>query len=231
MLISVIVPVYNEKDTLLKILNKLQILNQKYKLEIIVVNDGSTDESNKIIEKNSTLYFKAINLEKNLGKCKAVIEGLKNISGDYIFIQDADLEYEPQDMLKFIDKIENNGADMVMGSRFIAAERSVLHFWHMIGNKFISFIFNILHNTTFTDIYCCYCLFKRENIDVSKLKSFGWGQHAEILSYNVKKSKKIYEVAVSYSGRTYEEGKKIGYLNIFEVVYWIFLTKFKTLFD
>ena len=116
-----------------------------------------------------------------------------------------------------------------MGSRFISEHRSVLYFWHMIGNKFVTFLFNILNNTTFTDIYCCYFLFKRKNLDISKLKSFGWGQQAEILSYLVKESKKIYEIGVSYSARNYDEGKKIRYFNVFEVIYWIFITKFKTI--
>ena len=101
----------------------------------------------------------------------------------------------------------------------------------MLGNKFITFLFNFLNNTTFTDIYCCHCFFKKENLPVSKLKSFGWGQQAEILTYLLNNSKKIYETSVSYNGRKYYEGKKIRYYHIFEVVYWILLSKIKTLFN
>ena len=151
--------------------------------------------------------------------------------GEYIFFQDADLEYNPDDIVKFLDKIENYGADMVMGSRFISEERSVLHFWHMKGNKFITFIFNILNNTTFTDIYCCYCLFIRKNLPINRLRSKGWGQQAEILTYLTKNSKKIFETAVDYDGRSYSEGKKIRYHHVFEVIYWICITKIKVLFS
>ena len=114
-----------------------------------------------------------------------------------------------------------------MGSRFIGTRRSVLHFWHMLGNKFITFIFNFLNNTTFTDIYCCYCMFRRNSIDVKNLKCNNWGQQAEILTYVVNKNSKIFEIGVNYHGRTYNEGKKIRYYDVFSVIYWIFATKIK----
>ena len=118
-----------------------------------------------------------------------------------------------------------------MGSRFIGINRSVLNFWHMVGNKMITFLFNFLNNTTFSDIYCCYCLFERKNLQVEKLKSNGWGQQAEILTYLVKNSSKIYEVAVNYNGRTYSEGKKIRYIHAIDVIYWILITKLKVIFS
>jgi hypothetical protein len=100
----------------------------------------------------------------------------------------------------------------------------------MVGNRFITILFNILNDTTFTDIYCCYCLFKKNYIKPEKLKSIGWGQQAEILTYLVRESSKIYEIAVNYNGRTYKDGKKIKYHNVFEVIFWIVYTKIKTLF-
>jgi len=231
MLISVVIPIFNEENTIFFILKKLQILKLKHQLEIIIVNDGSTDNSEKIISENKALYNKVIHFKKNLGKGKAVIEGLKITNGEFVFIQDADLEYNPQDIIKFINKIENNNSDLIMGSRFISEQRTVLYFWHMIGNKFVTFLFNILNNTTFTDIYCCYFLFKRKNLNILKLKSYRWGQQAEMLTYLVNKSTKIYEIGVSYSGRNYDEGKKIRYFNVFEVMYWIFITKLKTIIN
>jgi len=229
--LSIIVPIFNEENTLIKILNKIQYLNDYCNLEVVLVNDGSTDKTKKIINDNKNLYSKFVNLEKNCGKGKAVIEGLKISTGDYLIIQDADLEYDPRDIVRFIEKIKNHSAELVLGSRFIGNERSILHFWHMVGNKFITLIFNFLNNATFSDIYCCYCLFKRENLKINNLKSFGWGQHAEILSYVYKKSNKVFEIGVNYNARNYSEGKKIKYKHVFEVIYWIFLVRIKNIIN
>jgi len=228
--LTVIIPVFNEEKTLSKILNEVKYLKKLCNLEIILINDGSTDNTKQIIDENKSLYTNAINLDENKGKGNAVIEGLKNANGDYIIIQDADLEYDPRDIEKFLIKIKRNQADCIMGSRFTGSERSVLNFWHMIGNKFITLLFNFLNNTAFTDIYCCYCLFNRNLVNPDKLNSNGWGQQAEILTYVVKNSKKIYEIAVNYNGRTYDDGKKIRYYNIFEVIYWMLNAKIKIFF-
>lgn len=228
--LSIIVPVYNEEKTIIRILEKLKILKSVCDLEIIIVNDGSSDNTKKILEDNKNLYSQAVHIGKNLGKGKAVIEGLKKSSFNYIVFQDADLEYDPEDLKMFIAKINNSNADLIMGSRFIGNERSVLNFWHMVGNKLITLIFNLLNNTTFSDIYCCYLLYKRENLNVNKLKSFKWGQQAEILTHVVKNSKKIYEIGINYDARKYEDGKKIRYYHVFSVIYWIVVTRIKTIF-
>ena len=228
--LSIIIPIYNEEKTLLEVLNKINLLKEFCNLEIIVVNDGSTDNSENIIKKNNKLYNKSINLKQNCGKGKAVIEGIKNCSQEYILIQDADLEYDPKDILEFLEENKKNNYDLIMGSRFIGNKRTVLHFWHMVGNKFITFLFNFLNNTTFSDIYCCYCMFKKNLINVDNLKCKGWGQQAEILTYIVSKKSKIFEIGINYHGRTYTEGKKIRYYDVFSVIYWIVSTKIKKYF-
>ena len=228
-ILSIIIPVFNEENTIINILNEIKYLNKFAELEIIVVNDGSTDKTKELIYQNKNLYSKIIDFKLNRGKGKAVVEGIKKSTGEYIIIQDADLEYDPKDIEKFINTISKNNADCIMGSRFTANERSVLNFWHMVGNKFITLIFNIFNNTAFTDIYCCYCLFKRKLINPENLKSNGWGQQAEILTYVVRNSVKIHEIAVNYNGRTYDDGKKIRYYNVIEVLYWILSTKIKVL--
>ena len=225
--LTLIIPVYNEEKTLLEVLKKIRILEKSCELEIIIINDGSKDNSKKILDDNKKLYTKIIHLEKNSGKGKAVIEGIKKSTKEYIIIQDADLEYEPNDILEFLEENKKYKYDLIMGSRFIGKKRSVLHFWHMIGNKFITFLFNLINNTTFTDIYCCYCMFKKKLINVDKLKCNNWGQQAEILTYVVNKKSKIFEIGISYHGRTYEEGKKIKYYDVFSVIYWIIFTKIK----
>ena len=228
--LSIIIPIYNEEKTILDLLKKTTILEKNCDLELIIVNDGSSDNSKQIIENNKIFYSKFINLEKNLGKGKAVIEGLKRCSGDYVIIQDADLEYDPKDIILFLDKIKDSNYDLIMGSRFIGTQRSVLHFWHMVGNKFITLLFNLLNNTTFTDIYCCYCMFKKDLINPNNLRAFGWGQQAEILTYAINKKSKLFEIAVNYNARNYEEGKKIRYYDVFSVIYWIIITKIKKYF-
>ena len=227
--LSIIIPIHNEERTVKEILNKLQTLHDFAKIEIILVNDGSTDKTKSILIENTNLYDQLIDLPNNNGKGKAVIEGIKKAKNDYIIIQDADLEYDPNDIIYFLKKIDSDESDLIMGSRFIGKHRSVLNFWHMVGNKFITFIFNLINNTTFTDIYCCYCLFKKDNLDANKLKSFGWGQQAEILTYLISNTVKIYESSVGYNARRYEEGKKIRYYHVLEVIYWIIFTRLKIL--
>jgi len=228
--LSIIIPVYNEENTLLDVLKNIKKLKNFCNLEIIVVNDGSTDKTSKVIEDNKELFTKSINLNKNLGKGKAVIEGLKNCNLDYVLVQDADLEYDPLDIKEFIFQIEKFKFDIILGSRFISNNRTVLNFWHMAGNKFISLLFNIINNTTFSDIYCCYLMFKRKDIEVNNLKSFGWGQQAEILTFVTNKNSKIFEIGVRYHGRSYAEGKKIKYYDVFSVIYWILITKIRKFF-
>ena len=225
--LSIIIPVFNEEKTLLSILKKLEILKSKCKLEIIIVNDGSKDNSKEIIESNKNLYSNAIHLMYNSGKGKAVIEGIKNCTHDYILIQDADEEYDPNDYVKFLECSEKFEADLVIGSRFIYDRYTRSHnFLNKIGNSLITLLFNLIYNTTFTDIYCCYIFFKKKLIQPEQLQSKGFEQHAEILSKIVKKGNKFFEVPVNYNGRTIIEGKKIRYYHIFSIIYQMIKNRF-----
>ena len=227
--LSVIVPLYNEERTIVKVLNRLsEIKKQDFVYEVIVINDGSTDNSLSLLEQNKDLYDQLITYEKNNGKGYAVLKGLEAAKGKYIIFQDADLEYDPKDFLKFINLINNFEPDLILGSRFNYSDftRSY-NILNKFGNMFITLIFNLFYNTTFTDIYSCYLCYKKELINKKKLKSKGFGQHAEILCEVVKKGKKFYEVPISYNGRTYEDGKKIKFYHIFEVLYRIVFGRFK----
>ena len=225
MFISIIVPVFNEEKTIKKILKRINELdlwvkNIHLKKEIIVINDKSSDDSKKILQQNPDLYSKLINNDVNRGKGYCIKKGLEISKGDYILIQDADEEYDPNDYNKFIECAEKFDADLVIGSRFIYDKYTRSHnFFNKVGNSLITLIFNLIYNTTFTDIYCCYIFFKKNLITPEKLKSNGFEQHAEILCSLVKKGNKFFEVPVNYNGRTINEGKKIRYYHIFSIFY------------
>tara|TARA_Y100000992_G_scaffold285233_1_gene236045 strand:- start:1071 stop:1760 length:690 start_codon:yes stop_codon:yes gene_type:complete len=224
MKISILIPLYNEENTVIEILEKVNKQNNEtISLEIIVIDDGSTDGSAELLSKNVQLYNHFIKLKKNSGKGAAIKEGLKIATGDYILFQDADLEYDPNDYSKIFYVIENFNAEVIIGSRNLSPDYiRVYNFFHKLGNKVITGIFNLLNNTTFTDIYSCYLCIKKESVDINKIKSKGWEQHAEILSLAIQNSTIHYEVPISYSGRTFEEGKKIKGRHVFKVIYMIF---------
>ena len=224
MQISIIVPVYNEDKTIKKILKKINTLkiwnDSNFQKEIIVVDDKSTDETSKILKENSDLFSKLITNERNYGKGFSVKKALEVSTGNYILIQDADEEYDPNDYEKFIECIQKFNADLVIGSRFIYDKYTRSHnFFNKVGNTLITFLFNLIYNTTFTDIYCCYIFFKRDLLSSDNLKSKGFEQHAEILCKLVKKGNKFFEVPVNYNGRTISEGKKIRFYHIFSIIF------------
>ena len=225
--VSIIIPLFNEENTIIELLEKVnKQKNKSSLLEIIVIDDGSTDNSRKLVDSNKNLYSKFIKLDKNLGKGGAVREGIKVAKGEYILFQDADLEYSPEDYQKIFRVIENFNAEVVIGSRNLSPEYiRVYNYFHKLGNIFVTGLFNLLFNTTFTDIYSCYLCIKREHIDPNKIKSNGWEQHAEILATAIKKSNIYYEVPISYSGRTFDEGKKIKGRHVFAVIFMIIKKK------
>ena len=229
--LNILIPVYNEEKTIIEVLVKLNKVCKPIKNKnIIVVDDGSTDNTHRLLEKNKKLYNKLVTSEVNKGKGNAIILGLNEVSGGYILIQDADLEYDPSEIPRLWEMVKSNDIDVLLTTRMSGSPLTRVHyFWHKLGNKSITLMFNLINNTTFTDIYSGYVIFKRKLIDTKNLKFYGWGQQAEILTYLKKKSKKIYEAPISYKGRTYEEGKKINIYAMAPVIFAIIWTKLRIL--
>jgi len=227
--ISIIVPAFNEESTISIIVDKLLnlYLVNNIKKEIIIVNDCSTDNTEhliqNIIKTNPTAEIIYIKHEKNLGKGAAIHSGIKNATGDYLIIQDADLEYDPSEINKLLKPVLDGYADVVYGSRFIGgAPHRILFFWHTIGNKFLTFLSNFFTNLNLTDMETCYKLFKTSIIKTISLQEKRFGFEPEITSKIAKiKGIRIYEVGISYYGRTYLEGKKINWKDGFKAIYCI----------
>ena len=228
MILSIIVPVYNEEKTIIEILEKIKRNSSNiFKYEVIVIDDGSIDRSRKLLEDNKHLYSKLLINESNQGKGFSVKKGILNASGTHIIFQDADLEYDPADFKKFEKIFLDFDADGIIGSRFIYSNYTRSHnILNKIANTFLTFIFNLLYNTTFTDIYSCYFAFKKDLLDVNQLRTEGFEQHAEILCKVIKKGNKFYEVPINYNGRNVSEGKKIKPHHFFLVLYQIIRGRF-----
>jgi len=227
--LKILIPVYNEEKTIIKILERISISCEQIKnYEVIVVDDGSTDETNTQLLSHSNLYSLLLTLPQNRGKGYAIIKGLENVKQGFVLIQDADLEYDPSEIPFLWNEIKKNSAEVLLTSRLSGSKTTRVHyFWHKVGNRIITLFFNICNNTTFTDIYSGYLIFDISKINLSKLRFFGWGQQAEILTYLIKNSTKIYETPISYYGRTYEEGKKIRFTSVFKVFMAIIITRFR----
>ena len=204
-LISILIPSFNEQKTILNVLNRIsKTMDSSINYEVVIINDGSTDNTLKLLEQNKNLYNQLITYERNYGKGNAVKKGLEVSKGKYIFFQDADLEYDPIDINKFTKLINRFEPDLIIGSRLNYSEYTRSHnILNKFGNKLITLIFNLFYNTTFTDIYSCYACFKKDLLNEKNLKTKGFEQHAEILCKVIKKGKKFYEVPISYNGRTH----------------------------
>lgn len=230
--LTILIPAYNEEKTIIVILTKiykaLERLASEVEYEVVVINDNSDDGTRDLLNSHSHLYDKVITHKENKGKGAAVISGLGVATKEYILIQDADLEYDPENYVDLIYPILHFKAELVMGSRFLAPKWTrVSYYWHKLGNKLITSVFNIMFNTTFTDIYSGYILFKRALLNEHKLERHGWDQQAEILSIISKKARIVYEVPINYAGRTYEDGKKIRAFDVVPVLRTIVFGRFK----
>jgi glycosyltransferase involved in cell wall biosynthesis len=209
MKLSVIVPVYNEEATVRRTLEKL--VKIKEVSEVIVVDDGSTDKTSKEIGKLTSKkiqYFK----KKNGGKGSAVRFGIGKVTGDYTLIQDADLEYDPQDIPSMVQHLDREGIEVIYGSRFLGPHSNLL-FWHRVGNELLNFIVNILYNTTLSDMETCYKLLPTKLLKSINVSANGFDMEPEITCKILRRGIRIYEVPISYVGRDFSEGKKITWVD------------------
>ena len=216
MKLSIIIPIYNEAQTLAEVLTKVNEIDLPGDLtrEIVAVDDGSTDGSRELLTEMTVDNLKVVLQDKNEGKGSAVRAGLQAATGDIILIQDADLEYDPAEYVKLLAPILAGRADVVFGSRFMGSEaKRVLFFWHYLGNRFLTGLSNALTNVNLTDMETCYKVFRREVVDSfkDKLTAKRFGIEPELTARVAKGHWRIYEVGISYNGRTYEEGKKINW--------------------
>lgn len=226
MKLSVIIPVYNEKNTIDEIIHRVLNVEIGLEKEIIVVDDGSQDGTRETLEglnhPNIKVYFHS----KNQGKGAALQTGFSKADGDIILIQDADLEYDPREYPILLGPILDGRADAVYGSRFLGGPHRVLFFWHYIGNRFLTTFSNMLSNLNLTDMETCYKAFKKETLNKITIKSKRFGFEPEITTKLAKLKCKIYEVPISYSGRDYNEGKKIGWKDGIAAFFHIIRFKF-----
>ena len=220
--LSIIIPVYNEEKTISEIIRRVRAVPlENIEKEIIVVNDGSTDRTEEILKDFATSDIIVLRHEKNLGKGAAIKSALSKVSGEAIIIQDADLEYDPKDMEKILKPYLEGKGTVVYGSRF-TGERRNMFFWHLLGNKFLSLLTNILYNTTLSDMETGYKLFDAGILKDIPLSARGFGFEPEVTAKLLRRGHYIYEVPISYVGRSYSEGKKITWREGFRSVYYLF---------
>jgi glycosyltransferase involved in cell wall biosynthesis len=224
--LSIIMPVYNEIETIAEIVRRVRAVQLIVPVgygadngsvvaldrEIVIVDDGSTDGTQEVLhtldgEQNVTILFH----EHNLGKGRAVRTGLEHASGDVIVVQDADLEYDPRDYPALLQPIVEERAQVVYGSRFRGGPTRTMFFWHMVGNRYLTLVTNLLYNTILSDMETGYKAFTREVAEQLDLRSPGWGFDPEITAQILKRGYRIYEVPISYTGREFGEGKKISW--------------------
>jgi len=220
--LSVVMPVYNERDTLEAIVRRVREV--PLKIELLCVDDGSTDGSRDILARLEAegLVDRVILHERNQGKGRALATGFAAASGNVVLIQDADLEYDPSEYRKLLQPILDDRADVVYGSRFLGGEpHRVLYFWHYVGNRFLTLLSNMVTNLNLSDMETCYKCFRKEVLTGLEIEERGFGVEPEITAKVARGGWRVYEVGVSYSGRTYAEGKKINWKDGFRALHCI----------
>jgi len=223
--LSVVIPAYNEERTLARCVERvLAIAGIDLGLELLIVDDASTDRTREIAGSIAASHpnVKVLSHDTNRGKGAALHTGFREATGEFVAVQDADLEYDPQDLVRLIAPLVDGSADVVLGSRFLSAGRHrVLYFWHYVGNKVLTLASNMLTDLNLTDMETCYKVFRREVIQHIDLRETRFGFEPEIVAKIAKLRLRIYEMGISYAGRTYEEGKKIGAKDGFRALYCI----------
>lgn len=225
MKVSIIIPVYNEKSTIEEILRRVKA--EEIATEILVIDDGSIDGTRDILGNlDQDSQVRVILHDRNRGKGAAVRTGFQNATGEVFLIQDADLEYDPRDYPTLIKPIEEGIADVVYGSRFLGGPRRTVMFWHMVANKLLTFMTNLLYNTILSDMETGYKVFKREIVDGMQIHANSFDFEPEFTAKILKKKVRVYEVPISFNPRDYDEGKKIGMRDAFQAVWTLLKYRF-----
>ena len=218
--VSVVIPIYNECRTLEQLLTLVEA--QDVVTEITLVDDGSTDGTRDILKKiEGRDRCRVLYHDRNRGKGAALRTGFAVVTGDVVLVQDADLEYDPADYPALLEPIFSGRADVVFGSRFLGGPHRVLYFWHYVGNRFLTLLSNMFNNLNLTDMEVCYKVFRRDVLQQLTLKCDRFGFEPEVTAKVAKLGVRIYEVPVRYYGRTYAEGKKIGWKDGVAALWWI----------
>jgi len=217
--LSVIVPVYNERNTVVESVRRARAVELPVDREIIVVDDGSTDGTPQVLKQLEDSTVRVVTHPENRGKGAAVRTGMTHATGDLMIIHDADLEYDPEDWPRLLAPILKGKARVVYGSRFTGERKNML-FWHWVGNRFLSLVTNVLYNTTLSDMETCYKLFDRRLLDGIRLRSDRFGFEPEVTALLLRTGERIYEVPISYAGREPDQGKKITWKDGFEAL-WV----------
>jgi glycosyltransferase involved in cell wall biosynthesis len=215
--LSIIIPVYNERNTVVEAIRRSRTVDIPLEREIIVVDDGSDDGTAQILTQLQDSTVRVVQHPVNRGKGAAIRTGLTYVTGDLVLVQDADLEYDPEDWPKLLAPVLKGKARVVYGSRFTGERRNMM-FWHWVGNRFLSMVTNVLYNTTISDMETCYKLFDRKLLDSITLRSERFGIEPEVTAKILRTGERIYEVPISYAGREAHEGKKITWKDGFNAL-------------